>query len=419
MGKGPCRWSADDGPAQMLCEISAARLNREVVVPDIAVSRQGVEMRKIVRLVTALVLSSALISGVTGATAPGGEGKQRIKDTPAVADFKTCERPEWPKSSLRNEEQGTVTLSFLIGTEGTVNDARVSKSSGFEGLDAAALDGVRKCRFVAATRGGRAVETWMQMQYVWTLEDEPASNGLSAGGSSAQRHAIVLGNDKYQYVSPLRNAGTDAESMAAAFRKAGYKVFLSRDRNLKAMKDDLRAFARQIQAGDEVVFFFSGHGVQIRGENFLLPVDVRADSEEQVRDDAVALSVVLADLRVAQPALMLAIVDACRDNPFPKTGRSIGGRGLSRVDGATGQMVLYAAGEGQQALDRLGNNDTSKNGVFTRVFLKEMERVGVPIDQVLRNVRVEVHRLASTVKHEQVPALYDQVLGTYYFYPPH
>ncbi|MES3021937.1 MAG: SUMF1/EgtB/PvdO family nonheme iron enzyme [Pseudomonadota bacterium] len=234
----------------------------------------------------------------------------------------------------------------------------------------------------------------------------------------AERLALVVGNDKYQNVTQLRNAGADAESMAEAFRKAGYKVTLSRDRNFKALKDDLRAFRRQIQGGDEVVLFFSGHGVQISGENFLLPVDVRADNEEQVRDDAVALSNVLADLRAARPGLMLAIVDACRDNPFPKAGRAIGGRGLSRADGATGQMVLYAAGEGQQALDRLGSNDPVKNGVFTRVFVKEMERSGVSIDQVLRNVRVEVNRLAKTVNHEQVPALYDQVLGTYYFYPP-
>ncbi|MBP8018890.1 MAG: SUMF1/EgtB/PvdO family nonheme iron enzyme [Hylemonella sp.] len=242
---------------------------------------------------------------------------------------------------------------------------------------------------------------------------------LACGNSAfAARLALVVGNDRYQHVSPLRNAGADAQTMAAAFRQAGYKVSLARDRDLKSFKDDLRAFKQSIRSGDEVVLYFSGHGLQLGGDNYLLPVDVRADTEDQVRDDAVPLSHVLADLRAARPEFTLAIIDACRDNPFPKTGRSIGGRGLTRVDSATGQMVLYAAGEGQQALDRLGNSDTVPNGLFTRVFVKEMTRPGVPVDQVLKNVRIEVNRLAKTVRHEQVPALYDQVLGTYYFYPP-
>ena len=79
-------------------------------------------------------------------------------------------------------------------------------------------------------------------------------------------------------------------------------------------------------------------------------------------------------------------------------------------------MVIYSAGEGQQALDRLGEGDPVKNGLLTRVFMKEMERPGVPIDQVARQVRAEVNRQALTVKHEQVPAIYDQVIGQFYFY---
>ncbi len=241
---------------------------------------------------------------------------------------------------------------------------------------------------------------------------------LSANATPANRLALIIGNDRYQHVEPLRNAVADANTMAEAFRKAGYQATVVTDRDLKSLKDDIRNFRRKIRGGDEVVVFYSGHGTQFGGENYLLPVDVRAESADQVRDDALSLSQVLADLRTANPTFTLAIVDACRDNPFASKGRAIGGRGLTGVAGATGQMVIYAAGEGQQALDRLGPNDATRNGVFTRVFVREMVKPGVPIDQVLRNVRVEVNRLASSVQHEQVPALYDQVLGTFYFYPP-
>ena len=88
----------------------------------------------------------------------------------AVADFNTCAKPEWPKASLRNEETGTVTLSFLIGTDGRVADSKIVKSSGFRDLDRAALAGIGKCRFKPGMVDGKPEQAWMQMQYVWTLE---------------------------------------------------------------------------------------------------------------------------------------------------------------------------------------------------------------------------------------------------------
>lgn len=90
--------------------------------------------------------------------------------TAAVADFNTCAKPEWPKSSLRNEETGTVTLSFLIAEDGRVADSKIVKSSGFRDLDKAAQVGISKCRFKPATVEGKPEQAWMQMQYVWTLE---------------------------------------------------------------------------------------------------------------------------------------------------------------------------------------------------------------------------------------------------------
>jgi protein TonB len=90
--------------------------------------------------------------------------------TAAVADFNTCAKPEWPKASLRNEETGTVTLSFLIAEDGRVADSKIVKSSGFRDLDKAAQVGISKCRFKPGTVEGKPEQAWMQMQYVWTLE---------------------------------------------------------------------------------------------------------------------------------------------------------------------------------------------------------------------------------------------------------
>jgi protein TonB len=90
--------------------------------------------------------------------------------TEAVADFNTCAKPEYPKSSLRNEESGVTTMSFLIGADGRVMDSKVTKSSGFRDLDKAAQAALGKCRFKAATENGVPVQAWSPVQYVWTLE---------------------------------------------------------------------------------------------------------------------------------------------------------------------------------------------------------------------------------------------------------
>lgn len=105
----------------------------------------------------------------------------------AVVDFNTCAKPEWPKQSLRLEEQGRVTLAFLIGVDGAVRDAKVVKSSGFPLLDIAASEGIAKCKFKAASVNGQPTETWMKMQYVWTLRD--GSTATSSAVADYQKRA--------------------------------------------------------------------------------------------------------------------------------------------------------------------------------------------------------------------------------------
>ncbi len=237
----------------------------------------------------------------------------------------------------------------------------------------------------------------------------------SVMSTMANRKALVIGNDTYKSVTKLLNAREDAKAIASNLIAVGYKVTLQLDLNEKEMKAALRTFSSQVQGGDEVMFFFAGHGVQVGSTNYLLPTDIGGESEAQVRDEAIQLQRVLDDMTEKKAKFTLAIIDACRDNPFKSAGRNIGGRGLAPTTAATGQMVVFSAGSGQQALDRLGNNDKNKNGVFTRTFIKEMQQPGISIDRIVKNVRNEVAELAKTIGHEQVPAIYDQVLGDFYF----
>ena len=233
----------------------------------------------------------------------------------------------------------------------------------------------------------------------------------------ARRRALVVGNETYKNVPVLENAAEDARAMAVALTGLGYEVDTHIDLTERGFKRALREFRADLNGGEEVLFFFAGHGVQLGNSNFLLPTDLGSDSAEQVKDESIELQKVLNDLADQKTKFALAVIDACRDNPFKQNGRAIGGRGLAPTTAATGQMVMFSAGAGQQALDKLSDQDKGKNGLFTRVFLEEMKRPGVSVDRVLRNVRQRVVDLARSVGHEQVPALYDQAVGEFYFKP--
>lgn len=251
------------------------------------------------------------------------------------------------------------------------------------------------------------------------------SLALPLVAQSANRLALVIGNDRYATVAPLKNAGADAEAMAAALSLARYQVTSVRDLPLRDMQAKLREFKGRVNAGDEVVIFFAGHGVQIdNGVNYMLPVDIRGDSEDEVRDAAIPLQRVLDDMAERRAKFTLLVVDACRDNPFkPAAGkRSIGAsRGLAPPSvssgGGNGQMVVFSAGANQRALDSLGPTDPVRNGVFTRVFVEEMTTPGVPIDAVVNKVRSRVYKLADSVGHTQLPAVYNESIGEFFFMP--
>jgi uncharacterized caspase-like protein len=234
----------------------------------------------------------------------------------------------------------------------------------------------------------------------------------------ARRLALVIGNDSYQHADPLGNARADARAVADTLKATNFKVTLKQDVGLQAMKEALRTFKNEVAGGDEVVFYYAGHGVQLDGNNYMIPVDTAGDSPDQLKDDSVSLQRVLDDMQDQKARFTLAIIDACRDNPFKGNGRALRTRGLAPVTAADGQAVLYSAGAGQEALDNLGPRDKDPNGVFTRVLIKEMRTPGLSFDQVIHDVRDQVVQLAKSVDHVQTPGYYSQFTGDFYFIAP-
>jgi simple sugar transport system substrate-binding protein len=235
----------------------------------------------------------------------------------------------------------------------------------------------------------------------------------------AKRLALVLGNDQYIAVSKLQKAGNDASAMARELRAAGFTVQLHRDLNYRGMVKAIEVFAANIAGGDEVVVFFAGHGVQIKSGSYLLPTDIEATSESEVEKTAYELNALIDKISEAKPAFSLVMVDACRNNPLKSKGRSVGAtRGLSAVEPPKGQMVVFSASRGQEALDRLSDKDPNPNGVFTREFIKRMKKPGVRIEDLMREVQDAVEKLADSISHEQRPAIYNESRGNFYFFGP-
>lgn len=236
-----------------------------------------------------------------------------------------------------------------------------------------------------------------------------------------QRLALVIGNDRYPD-APLRNARSDARAIARPLQNMGFDVLLHTDLTDVAARAATENFKARLRPGSEALFYFSGHGAELRGVSYLIPVNASPnDSESRFRQRALSVTQVLEGLSEKNVRFAVAIIDACRAELI---GPRVAGRrfGSSSDEApslpATGQMILYAAGVGQIALDRISEDDRDPNGLFTRVLLKEMQRPGVPIDRVLKNVRQEVVQIAKSIGHEQVPALYDQSIGEFYFRSP-
>jgi len=245
---------------------------------------------------------------------------------------------------------------------------------------------------------------------------------FAAPAHAGKRVALVIGNNAYENVPALQKAVNDAEAMSKELAKLGFDVVSAENVGRRPMSRALVEIESKIESGDTALIYFAGHGFAVDGTNYLLPVDVPAagpGEEGLVRDASFAANGLSDRLQEKGAATVILILDACRDNPFALPGkRSIGlTRGLSRMDPAEGMFVLFSAGQGQSALDRLSDTDKNPNSVFTRTLLKELEEPGLSMVQIAKRTQSLVKELAAKVDHVQVPAYYDQIVGDLYLAP--
>ena len=221
------------------------------------------------------------------------------------------------------------------------------------------------------------------------------------------RHALVIGNATYPS-APLVNSANDAQAVAQVLQRAGFQVDLRLNASQKQMQEAVTAFGDRLKGGGAGLFYFAGHGVQIKGRNFLMPVGADIQREDEVPYKAVDVQQVLDKMDTAKNRINMVILDACRDNPFARSARSSAG-GLSQVDAPIGSLIAFATAPGSVASD--GKN---ANGLYTQHLLANIERPGTPIEEVFKRVRLGV-RLDSNGM--QVPWESTSLEGDFSFFP--
>jgi uncharacterized caspase-like protein len=223
-----------------------------------------------------------------------------------------------------------------------------------------------------------------------------------------RRIALVIGNSAYTAVPLLPNPVRDAAAIADTLRGIGFQsVTLETNLGRERLIATLRAFGREAETADWAVVYYAGHGIEIGGTNYLIPIDAKLESDRDVNFDAVSLDLVMSTVERARK-LHLVLLDACRNSPFTQTMRRADaqrsvGRGLARIEPDPGTLVIYAARHGETALD--GDGDHSP---FASALMKELPKPGVELRKLFDIVRDDV---METTQRRQQPFTYGSLPG--------
>ncbi|NEQ85064.1 MAG: hypothetical protein F6K26_34500 [Moorea sp. SIO2I5] len=267
---------------------------------------------------------------------------------------------------------------------------------------------------VSDTNGGNKAENWQRQVAPGVRQGQGLRAETLLTAQRQPRIALVIGNSAYQE-DPLVNPVNDATDVAQALKDLGFEVNLRKDLNWQGMDEAIENFSKQLGKGGIGVFYYAGHGVQVKGENYLIPIDAQLKRERDVRREAVFLGDLLKFMEEAETQVNILIIDACRDNPFYRRWHSTRGltsvRGLSSVDLAPeGTIIAFATGPGEFAEDGQGQ----RNSPYTSNLLKYIKNPNLEVVSMFRQVRLGVLQETNS---KQRPWYRESLVGQFFFNP--
>lgn len=231
-----------------------------------------------------------------------------------------------------------------------------------------------------------------------------ADRGIDITNKSS-RTALVIGNSNYS-TAPLKNPVNDATDMAYILTQKSFLVTLLTDANQRDMKKAIRQFGKNLTKGGVGLFYYAGHGMQVDGINYLIPVGTDIEAEDEIEFSAINANLVLKKMESASNPLNMMFLDACRNNPFERSFRS-GSRGLAQMDAPAGSLIAYATAPGSVAADGDG-----RNGIFTKHLLKAISKQSIELSEVIKTVGAGVQ---SETGRKQIPWTSSSVTGDFFF----
>ena len=220
-----------------------------------------------------------------------------------------------------------------------------------------------------------------------------------------KRLAMVIGNSDYEK-SKLKNPVNDAQSMARLLQRLDFEVDLIKNGSRRDMLSEMNAFGSKLSQVDVGLFYYAGHGIQVKGRNYLIPTDAVLETEGDVEFEAIDLGRVLSKMEDSHCPLNIVILDACRDNPFARSFRSAS-KGLALVDAPRGTLLAFSTAPGSVASDGKGSN-----GIYTKYLLKNIERPDLSIEEVFKQVRIGV---VNDTGGTQTPWESSSLMGSFHF----
>jgi uncharacterized caspase-like protein len=242
---------------------------------------------------------------------------------------------------------------------------------------------------------------------IWAFASHCAQAQSPASTASERRVALVVGNSAYR-MGPLKNPGNDALAVAAALRRLGFEVVERQNVSREGFALGVREFGDRLKGATVGLFYFAGHGLQVRGRNFLVPVDADIAREDEVPYRSIDVNEVLDKMDSARTPINLVLLDACRNNPFARSFK-LSQVGLAQMDAPSGTLIGFATSPGSVAQDGDG-----ENGLYTSALLRHMSAAGLPIEQMLKRVRVDVARASN---NGQVPWEASSLNRDFFFNP--
>ncbi|MEN8122070.1 MAG: caspase family protein, partial [Bacteroidota bacterium] len=262
-------------------------------------------------------------------------------------------------------------------------------------------------RTIKLQNGDNQLKVVVENQYGKTISEIRTVKYESYSGGKQNKLALIFGNSDYTS-APLRNPVNDANAIAEKLKNLGFEVIINTNGTQTEMKKAIRNFGEKLAANKGIgLFFYAGHGMQVNGENYLIPVDARIEKEQDVELEAVNLKRMLGEMDYAGNSMNIIVLDACRNNPFARSFRSSGNNGLASTNAPFGTFIAYATAPGSVAADGTGNN-----GLYTQEFLKALDKKGLTIENVFKEVRRNVYKISTG---KQVPWDNSSIFNDFYF----